>query len=229
MKQWFLRLALNTKKMLMKRTPLKITARSVERRADRKKLNAKRYPLKITAHSVERIADRKKLNAIRYPLSAKMGFTILEVLVASFITLLVITGLFGSYLLIQRNWSGGAKQTRIQGQARNALKEISLEIKEAKTISGGGDEIFFTTLQNKQKGFCYVPGQETLYYYSGADWASRTDERVIANYVIRQPGEEIFTVTGRRVITKIRARDTLSQDGYQGIDLQSSAYHRNVP
>ena len=157
------------------------------------------------------------------------GFTILEILVASFVTLLVITGLFGSYFLVQRHWSGGAKQTRMQGQARNALKEISQEIKEAKIISGGGDEIFFITLQNEPKGFCYVPSEEALYYYSGSDWASRIDKRVIANRIIRQPGEEIFTVTGRRVITKLRARDVLSQDGYQGIDLQSSAYHRNVP
>lgn len=51
-------------------------------------------PLKITAHSVERVADREKLNAKRYPLSAKTGFTLVEVLMAMFIAMVGLVGLF---------------------------------------------------------------------------------------------------------------------------------------
>lgn len=170
------------------------------------------------------------------------GFTLLEILIAAFVLFLVVAGLLGGYLLIQRHWSGGGKQIRVQGQSRNAMNEICREIRGAQSVSGGGDEILIVRIPENERvlkgepreiGFHYVDVasedliEETLYLFFGASWAGRTDERVIATQVIRKPGENIFTISGRRVTVRFRARDATSRDGYQGIDLQSSAYRRN--
>lgn len=157
------------------------------------------------------------------------GFTLVEVVIAIIVVTLVIAGLIASYLVIQRNWQGGSKQIIVQGQGRLALNHICRHIREASNlgVSNLGRTLVIIRLDGGSLAYKYDEQSHTLNYYP--DWSDQTSKEVLVNNLYKQPGNPIFLRSGsRKVYIHFRVIDVNQIDGYQGIDLSSSAYSRNM-
>lgn len=123
------------------------------------------------------------------------GFTLVEVLMASFIGAMVIGILFAIFSAGNDLYEVKRTQADLQGQARNALDEMSSELKQATRVSGQtpSPNLFFpTTPDNRNIDFCLPLDLDANGYLTNINGTIEWDTTNPVRYV--------YNATGRQVV-----------------------------
>ena len=170
------------------------------------------------------------------------GQSIVELLIAITIFLIIVGGMFASYLLIQRSWIVSKKQLRIQSQGWQVLKQINQEIMAANeavyTIDDEGDDdkngIILSRPANEsgmivKYHFWYDSGNQTILHNIsyGEEELNEDNEIVLVDQVIIEEDEYLFNISDRIITVDFKIRDARTDDGYQGFDLHTKVNLRN--
>jgi len=168
-------------------------------------------------------------------LNNKKAFTLPEILVASGIMLMVLIGLFSSFVIFQSFWSTGATQIYIQANTRTAVKELVRQVRTGRQINlfDNGDRI--QVILDPQRTPYLTTDDVTVEYYLASgilyydpDITVDNNTEVIARNIEKVMSQDIFKVEGVLLTVILRARDQNDNDGYQGVDIATSVSLRNL-
>jgi len=170
-----------------------------------------------------------------FNLNNKKAFTLPEILVASGIMLMVLIGLFSSFVIFQSFWSTGATQIYVQANARIAVKELVRQVRVGRQINvfDNGDRIQVILdpqrtphLTTDDVTVEYYLADGVLYYDPNITVDNNTE--IIARNIEPVAGQDIFKAEGILLTVTLKARDQNDNDGYQGVDIATSVSLRNL-
>jgi len=156
----------------------------------------------------------------------RLGFSILEVLIAAAILTLVGTSMVAAYLTGERWVRLGLELANVQSIGRDGTEKIlqNMRMAQSASVSGGGDQIQFVvdlagnpdspTLVTKSYSF----SNGAMTYGPGGGGSTQ----VIMTNAGRIPGSNIFSVNGKVVTVNVRVSDvieTFRSATYSGTNL----------
>jgi len=190
----------------------------------------------------------------RRRLAARSGFTLVEVLVASTLGLLVLSGAMLFMDFAGKSFSGIAAQSLVTGQAGNAIEFIQSRARLATSVSNDAsgnvlilsfDDDFTKDSNKDEKPYNDRDHLEQFQFRNGdgkdsttsdnsliyLPLANETSNRVlIPSGLHKLPGKNVFSVTnGATVLVRFGIIDSYARDHYQGIEIQGTVVPLNRP
>lgn len=197
-----------------------------------------------------RTGTRDRINA---QARATAAFSLMEVMIASAISLLVIAGVMIFFWFSSYSASGVVSQALLNQQAGNALEVIqsrarlavcvsndstgnalTLGFDDNPTVDSDGDGIPYNDKDHFERfqfiGLNSVTNASTNYLVYIPNISNAFRQVLIPQGVRNLPGYKIFTVTnGATTIIRFGIVDAYKADRYQAIDIQGTAVAYNRP
>jgi len=161
------------------------------------------------------------------------GFTLIEVLVASMVSIFVFSSVISTYIMIQKFWRGGSTQIELQRDARLAVDKIVRKVRgglEAKVLNNG-DTLQLRLDPNKTQTqtddiWCQYDFSQNKITLT-PDISAPANSVVILNNAYKDNSRPIFAVNGKNVTIVFGAKNASGLVGYKASYMESSGTMRN--
>ncbi len=161
------------------------------------------------------------------------GYTLIELLVASMISIFVFSSVISTYVMIQKFWRGGSTQIELQRDARIAMDKIVRKVRSGleATVLNSGDTLQLRLDPNKTETqtddiWCQYDFGENKITFT-PDISAPATYTVILNNVYTDNARPIFAVNGKNVTIVFGAKNAPGQVGYKASYMESSGTLRN--
>ncbi|MEI8176036.1 MAG: prepilin-type N-terminal cleavage/methylation domain-containing protein [Candidatus Omnitrophota bacterium] len=154
------------------------------------------------------------------------GFTLVELMIASTVSLFVVGGIIYSTILFQRLWQNGNIQITMQSRGRIAMDTLTQQIRsahQALVLNSGA------TLQlrlNATTLWCQYDFLNNKITYT-PDTSVPGTTKVLVDSVYQNLATPVFTLTGKNVAIVFALKNTKLQTTYKSSYMESSATVRN--
>lgn len=161
------------------------------------------------------------------------GYTLIELLVASMISLFVFSSVISTYIMVQRFWRGGSTQIEIQRDARIAMDKIVRKVRSGleASVLNGGDTLQLRLDPNKTETqtddiWCQYDFADNEITFT-PDISSPGDYTVILHNVYKDNERAVFTLNGKNVTIVFGAKNASGQIVGKASYMESSGTLRN--
>ena len=159
------------------------------------------------------------------------GFTLIELMLSFFVTLLAITSVMSSFVMLQVFWREQNLQVAVQSNARLTLEKMIKQIRpglEAQVLNDGN-----TLRVRLDPNRTDTPSDDIWCKYEFADNSitfmpnETSTSKVILENVQKNGVDSIFSINGRNMSILFRVWEPASAFQYRGAYMKSSTTLRN--
>lgn len=176
--------------------------------------------------------------------SRRRGYTLIEAIIALFISALVTSGLVTFFLFSQNVTHATVQQVRSKQDGYGLVEKLAMELREATLVQiyEEGDVLDITNIDGVTSRVYFDPGMDGNALTpedNSIRWIgdiTLSGEEVVARSVARAGSEPVFNRVNNHIIILLRLGDALDSEmmervsgpGQQGYEIQTSVFLRNA-
>lgn len=176
----------------------------------------------------------------------KAGFTLIEIMVVSGLSVIVIGMIIAALVMTERLQKAGTKQASLQRDSQMLQEKILRKIRAARSlvIKDSGDTAEFITDPNFTPFYSGDDLSSTLYLTATAastpegetiynlvcdpDVSQAGDEKILSSRLVKDAAKALFEKQGGRLGINFSLKDDFAGDGFQSVDISTLVYGRNL-